>query len=104
MESALTDEQSPAKRRKEVGKNPKKIHEENNGQKNLTQATQAEEVVEGNEESKNSEVVAKQPSTSNKSRVYTDQCTVFISNLDLNVDNTLLPLPTLFFFCLCGND
>ena len=46
MESALTDEQSPAKRRKEVGKNPKKIHEENNGQKNLTQAA---EVVDANE-------------------------------------------------------
>ncbi|KAI9107339.1 hypothetical protein K1719_021727 [Acacia pycnantha] len=79
LESDKTDEQSPAKRRKEVGKNPKKVPEENKGQENLPQATKVEEA---NEEINKSEDVTKQQSTSDKSRAYSDQCTVFISNLN----------------------
>ncbi|XP_028762841.1 squamous cell carcinoma antigen recognized by T-cells 3 [Neltuma alba] len=83
LESDINDGQSPAKRRKEVGKNPKKVPEENKGQENFPQATK---VGEANEQINKSEDATKQQSTSDKSRAFSDQCTVFMSNLNLTAN------------------
>ncbi|XP_054777916.1 uncharacterized protein LOC129285944 isoform X2 [Prosopis cineraria] len=84
LEPDITDEQSPAKRRKEVGKNSKKVPEENKGEEqNFPRAKKEEEV---NEKINKSEDAMRQQSTSEKSRAYSDQRTVFISNLNLTAN------------------
>lgn len=91
IESDINDDQSSAKRRREAGRNPKKVPEENKDQaQNLPQVTKVEEVK--NEKINKSDNITKQ-STSGKSTVYTDQCTVFISNLNPTVDYNPPPSP-----------
>ncbi|KAF7842834.1 squamous cell carcinoma antigen recognized by T-cells 3 [Senna tora] len=79
-EADITDEQVPAKRRREVGKNPKNVPEESKVQaQKFRQVAKVEEV---NEKINKSDDVTKEQSTSGTNRAFSDQCTVFISNLN----------------------
>lgn len=78
----LVDEESPAKRQKDSVEKPKKARKKEKGQ--LRIETKLDKVQESKEAYKASSAdeQEKKP-TSDKVRSYTDQCTVFISNLDL---------------------
>lgn len=82
----MTGEQSPAKRRKDSAQNVKKVH--------FKDRSQFQNSVEQNsmEEAKAQVVIPdvgkeqlKKDSFPEKTKVYTDQCTVFVSNLHLKV-------------------
>ncbi|KAI4296137.1 hypothetical protein L6164_036120 [Bauhinia variegata] len=78
MGSDITDEQSPAKRRRDALRNPKKAPEESKVQvEKFSQETKVEQVDEKVKESDN----ITEQSTLEKNREFSDQCTAFISNL-----------------------
>lgn len=84
--SDITYEQSPAKRQRDVGRNPKKAPEENK-----YQVQNSSQMVEGvNQNNNKSEYnLSEQQSTPRKNRAYSDQHTAFISNIHPTVDSTL---------------
>ncbi|XP_021298484.1 squamous cell carcinoma antigen recognized by T-cells 3 [Herrania umbratica] len=79
--SSAIDEQSPAKRQKNTSQYQKKLHEKENTQgKNVAEANDGEE-KKGKVDKQVNEQQMKDTDPG-KTRLYTDQCTVFISNLD----------------------
>ncbi|XP_022723455.1 squamous cell carcinoma antigen recognized by T-cells 3 isoform X6 [Durio zibethinus] len=74
------DEQSPAKRQKNTSQSPKNLHEEKDTQRqNLAEANVRKE-QKGKVEKQVNELLMKDTNPS-KTRLYTDQCTAFLSNL-----------------------
>ncbi|KAA3479506.1 squamous cell carcinoma antigen recognized by T-cells 3-like isoform X2 [Gossypium australe] len=79
--SIAIDEQSPAKRQKST-QNQKKLHEkENTRGLKLAEANDREEKKGKLEEQENEQLV--KDTYSSKTRLYTDQCTAFVSNLNI---------------------
>lgn len=82
--SDIADEQFPAKRKKDAGDNLEKVHEKDKAQlEKLDEENKREEIkTQVDEPDIKKEEQTKDP-TPGKARVYTDQCTAFISNLHL---------------------
>ena len=84
--SDITDEQSPAKRQKDTVQNLNKMHEKDKSQvPNLVEINKMEETKVLVEETNVRKEEEAKDSNMEKARVYTDQCTAFISNLNLKV-------------------
>ncbi|KAJ1385724.1 RNA-binding domain superfamily [Sesbania bispinosa] len=76
----ITDEQSPAKRQRDAGRNPKKAPDENKYQvQNSSQVTEMEGINEKNKISDDN--LNERQFTLGKNKAYSDQYTAFISNL-----------------------
>lgn len=92
--SSAIDEQSPAKRQKNTSQYQKKLHEKENTQgKNVAEANDGEG-KKGKVDKPVNEQQMKDTGPG-KTRLYTDQCTAFISNLDYKASrlpSCLLPL------------
>lgn len=82
--SDITDEQSPAKKQKDAGENRKKVHEKDKALlKNVDEKDNREEIKTQVEELDIKKEERTKDSIPEKARVFTDQCTAFISNLHL---------------------
>lgn len=82
--SSTTDEQSPAKRQKPTAQNQKKGYEKDKDQaQNLTGVNDAEEVKAKVEKTDITHEKQMKDSNTGRTKVYKDQCTAFISNLNL---------------------
>ncbi|KAE8655298.1 ATP-dependent Clp protease ATP-binding subunit ClpX-like [Hibiscus syriacus] len=80
--SSAIDDQSPAKRKKYTSQN-KKLHKKENTQRlNLAEVKDGEEEKGKVEEQVNEKHIK---DTNPKSRLYTDQCTAFVSNMSITV-------------------
>ncbi|GLT41344.1 hypothetical protein SLA2020_154160 [Shorea laevis] len=83
--SKATDEQSPAKRQKNDPRDPKKLNQNSNSQEqNKTEINEGDETKDKVDEPENEKLV-KDPSAA-ENKVYTDQYTAFISNLNLEAN------------------
>ena len=94
------DELSPAKRQKNTSQNQKNLHEKKNTKgQNIAEANDVEE-RKGKVESQVNEQQMKETNRS-KTRLYTDQCTAFVSNLNFKVSrHASFLLPFIYFFPL----
>ncbi|GKV31604.1 hypothetical protein SLEP1_g40281 [Rubroshorea leprosula] len=84
--SNATDEQSPAKRQKNDPRDPKKLNQNSNSQEqNKTEINEGDETKDKVDQPENEKQI--KDSSAAKNKVYTDQCTAFISNLPLKAND-----------------
>ncbi|KAF8404008.1 hypothetical protein HHK36_008884 [Tetracentron sinense] len=81
----LADEQPPMKRQKDASHNPKRVYGKDKAQKS-TESSKVREIESKVENSDTTDEQQIKDSTSEKTKLYTDQCTVFISNLGLQAN------------------
>ncbi|XVF26386.1 hypothetical protein REPUB_Repub14bG0011500 [Reevesia pubescens] len=81
--SSAIDEQSPAERQKNASQNRKKLHEKEYSQGLSLAEANDEEEKKGKFEKQVNEQQMKGINPSKKTRSYTDQCTAFVSNLNI---------------------
>ncbi|KAJ7967924.1 squamous cell carcinoma antigen recognized by T-cells 3-like [Quillaja saponaria] len=79
--SDITDEKSAAKRQKEAAQNPKKVQGKDKVQ--LQNSSEPMKVEENHAKVNKTDNTTEKQSTSDKTRAYSDQCTAFMSNLNL---------------------
>lgn len=81
----VTDEESPAKRKKENAQ-PKKTHRKENSQpENVAESVEIQDGKGKADESDKVHEQGRKDAYPDKFKVFTDQCTAFVSNLDLKV-------------------
>ena len=87
--SDLTDQQSPAKRQKDTTQNLKKVHEKDKVQvQDLIEQNKMDEITRVEKPDIKIDIQRKE-AVPEKGKVYTDQCTAFISNLNLKASRHL---------------
>ncbi|KAJ9174854.1 hypothetical protein P3X46_013455 [Hevea brasiliensis] len=83
-----TDEQSPAKRQKPTAQTQKKGYEKNKDQaQNPAEVTEEKEVKASVEKADSILEKQQKDSDTGRNKVYTDQCTAFISNINLKANS-----------------
>ncbi|KAF3439308.1 hypothetical protein FNV43_RR17584 [Rhamnella rubrinervis] len=83
--SDISDQQSPAKRQKDTSQNLKKVHEKDKGQvEDLIEQNKMDEITQVDKPDIKNDIQRKE-AVPEKGKVFTDQCTAFISNLNLKV-------------------
>ncbi|KAL5789204.1 hypothetical protein ACOSQ2_004092 [Xanthoceras sorbifolium] len=90
--SNISNEQSPAKRQKSTAQGPKKVHEKEKEEvQNLADVNEAEETKSKVEKPERANEPQIKDSVPGKRKGYTDECTAFISNINLKAtDEDLL--------------
>lgn len=83
----FTDEQSPAKRQKPISQTLKKEYEKHKDQaQNLAEVTEEKEVKANIGKTESIHENQRRDSDSGRNKVYTDQCTAFVSNINLKAN------------------
>lgn len=87
--SDITDQQSPAKRQKDASQNRQKVHDKEKVpvQNLIEQTKMAEKIQEDKPDIKND--IHRKDAISEKGKAYTDQCTAFLSNLNIKASRLL---------------
>lgn len=89
--SNISDEQSPAKRQKNNAKSVTKENEKGKSKmQNLAEGNGAEEPDSTAEKPEHANELQKKDSVPGKSKGYTDECTAFISNINLKASRETL--------------
>lgn len=87
----MNDEQSPAKRQKNTAQKPKKVHEKEMGRaQNFAEENEVEEAKPKVEEHPNDQHI--KDFNPGRAKAYTDECTAFVSNLNLRASRDSLTL------------